>query len=105
MLEVQVALVVFGIALTGLGPLVVMHSRQLRKLEARFSPGATYYAVPTTDLWARKLGAAASIATYDTSGSPAAPITGVNDVQIQSVEKSLESETVTVYVTVQAKSP
>jgi prepilin-type N-terminal cleavage/methylation domain-containing protein len=101
MLELQVALVVFGIALTGLGPLVVMHSRQLKRLESRFSPQATYYVTPSADLWSRKLGAAASVTasvlTTQSSGQPAA----VNDVQIQSLDKALESQTVTAFVTVQ----
>jgi prepilin-type N-terminal cleavage/methylation domain-containing protein len=101
MLELQVALVVFGIALTGLGPLVVMHSRQLKKLEGRFSPGTTYYLIPASDLWARKLGASASLATSSSTTTPSSGPPAVNDVQIQSLEKTLESQTVTAFVTVQ----
>jgi hypothetical protein len=103
MLELQIALVLFGIALTGLGPLAVMHSRQLRKLEGRISPQVTYYLIPPTDPWARKLGAAASIATSGSSPSSSGPSATVNDVQIQSLEKTLESQAVTVWVTVKPK--
>lgn len=65
LLELQVAFVLFGIALAGLGPLVVMQLRQVRTLESRFSDQTTYYLVPSTNAWARKLGAAATIQTED----------------------------------------
>ncbi len=64
-LELQVAFVLFGIALAGLVPLVVMQSRQLKKIEDRFNHQTTYYVTPSANLWARKLGAAAGIATED----------------------------------------
>jgi hypothetical protein len=51
--------------LAGLGPLVVMQSKQLRKLESRFDDQTTYYLVPSGSAWARKLGAPASIRTED----------------------------------------
>ncbi len=69
-LELQVAFVLFGVALAGLGPLVVMQSRQLTQLEDRFDDETTYYLIPSTSAWARKLGAAASIATVDPAPSP-----------------------------------
>jgi type II secretory pathway pseudopilin PulG len=72
LLELQVAFVLFGIALAGLGPLVVMQSRQLQVLEGRFDDQTTYYLAPSTDAWARKLGVAASIQTLD-PGPPAPP--------------------------------
>ncbi len=65
LLELQVAFVIFGIALAGLGPLVVMQSRQLRQFESRFDDQTAYYLVPSTDDWARKLGVPASIRTED----------------------------------------
>lgn len=78
LLELQVAFVVFGIALAGLGPLVVMQSRQVRELESRFDDQTTYYLVPSTDAWARKLGAAASIETED-PGAAAPPVTLIDN--------------------------
>lgn len=78
LLELQVAFVVFGIALAGLGPLVVMQSRQVRELEGRFDDQTTYYLVPATDAWARKLGAPASIDTED-PGAAAPPVTLIDN--------------------------
>jgi type II secretory pathway pseudopilin PulG len=77
-LELQVAFVLLGIALAGLGPLVVMQSKQLRMLESRFDHQTAYYLVPSTDSWARKLGAAASIATED-PGTPSPVVTLIDD--------------------------
>ena len=106
LLELQVALVVFGIALTGLCPLVVMHSKQFKRLEGRFNPQTTYYVVPSPDRWARKLGAAASITTQSPGTPPAmGQPNPVHDVQVQSLEKSLVSEVVTAHVSVQAITP
>ncbi len=78
LLELQVAFVVFGIALAGLGPLVVMQSRQVRELESRFDAQTTYYLVPSTDAWARKLGAPASIRTED-PGAAVPPVTLIDN--------------------------
>jgi hypothetical protein len=72
MLELMVALVVFGIGLSGLYPLMVIQSRQLAKLESRFSATATYYVIPSPDAWSRKLGAAAQLLIQD-PGPPAPP--------------------------------
>jgi hypothetical protein len=77
-LELQVAFVLLAIALAGLGPLVVMQSRQLRRLESRFNDQTTYYLVPSTQAWAAKLGAPASIDTED-PGPPAPPVTLVDN--------------------------
>ena len=77
-LELQVAFVLFGIALAGLCPLVVMQSKQLRQLENRLDDQTTYYLVPSTDAWAGKLGAAASIATED-PGPPPSVVTLIDD--------------------------
>lgn len=78
-LELQVALVVLGIALAGLGPLVVMHLKQMERVEQRTSDGTVYYLVPSTDGWARKLGAAASIQTADPGPPPSPPMTLIDD--------------------------
>lgn len=65
LLELQVSFVLFGIALAGLGPLVVMQSRQLQRLETRFDGQTTHYLVASDSDWARKLGVPASIRTED----------------------------------------
>jgi type II secretory pathway pseudopilin PulG len=107
MVEVQVALVLFGIALAGLGPYMVMYTKQLRKLQQRFSPQSIYYLVPTADIWTRKLGAAAAIANQDPGTIlPADSQTLTqNTVQIQSLERSLTNETISVVITVQLTQP
>lgn len=78
LLELQVAFVVFGIALAGLGPLVVMQSRQLQKLESRLNHQTTYYLLPSTDAWVRRLGAPASIGTVD-PGAVVPPVTLIDN--------------------------
>lgn len=82
-LELMVAMVVFGIAVAGLCPLVVMQSRVMRKIEAqpvgssnlqlvrgvRMLDGAPFGAAPSPtvlqpppDAWVRRLGVAATFA-------------------------------------------
>lgn len=102
MLELQVALVVFGIALMGLCPLVIMQSKQLGKMQTWMQPQTTYYLVPSNNTWARKLGAVATMQTTlpGSQGSPNTTI--VNVVSIVSVDRSLTSEQVTAHVTVKA---
>ena len=73
-LELQVALVVFAVALSGLYPLVVMQSKQAKKIDSWLSPKSTGYLVPSSDDWARKLGAVASMRTTDPGARPAAPV-------------------------------
>ena len=51
LLELQVAFVVFGVALTGLCPLVVMQTRHARNLEQRLKPQTVYYVLPSSDRW------------------------------------------------------
>ena len=102
-LELQVALALFGIALAGLGPLMHMQLKQLEKLEGRFSDRTTYYLVPTTDPWARKLGAAASISIKKVDPGTPPPLNQtppVNAVSIVAIAKSLASEEVTAQVSV-----
>jgi hypothetical protein len=71
LLELGVAMAVLGFALLGGFPLVVVYSRGLSKLE-RSSPmdlpgvSTTWYLIPSSDPWARKLGAAAQV-TADAS--------------------------------------
>ncbi len=67
LLELGVAMAVLGLALVGMFPLVIMYSRGLTKLE-QSSPmqnvqgsSATWYLIPSSDAWARKLGAAAQL--------------------------------------------
>jgi hypothetical protein len=100
-LELQVALVVFGIALTGLCPLVVMQTRHVKNLQAMLNPQTVYYLVPSSDLWTGKLGAAATVTSqYVAPTPPGTPPTQVNQVQILSLDKSLTGEIVTAHVSV-----
>jgi hypothetical protein len=101
LLELQVAFVVFGIALTGLCPLVVMQTRHVKNLEARLNPQTVYYLVPSSDLWTAKLGAAATVTPQlVVPAPPPTPPAPVNQVQILSLDKSLTSEIVTAHVSV-----
>ncbi len=79
LLELGVAMVLFGIALAGMVPLVTMQSKQLKKLEQRFRHGTTYYLVPSTNRWAAKLGAAAKITTEAPPTSTPLPVTLIDD--------------------------
>lgn len=100
LLEIQVAFVLFGVALAGLAPLSVMHLKQLRKLEDRLSDKNTYYLSPSSDPWARKLGAAAQISTVPGPGQGAGGSSPVNAVQILSLERSISGQDVTVHISV-----
>lgn len=74
LVELQVAFVVLAIAVCGLCPLVVMQSRHLKKIENRLNPANTHYITPSTDSWARKLGAGAAVATADPGAASAAAV-------------------------------
>ena len=101
LIELQVALVVFAVALTGLYPLVMMQSKQLRKMESWLQPQTTYYLVPSTNEWARKLGAVAMTQTTDPGAAPApGSSTSAYVVSVTSLERSLTTETVKAHVTV-----
>ncbi|HEV3258177.1 MAG TPA: hypothetical protein VG013_14925 [Gemmataceae bacterium] len=78
-LELQVAFVLFAIALAGVCPLVVVQSRQLSKIEDRLSYQTTYYVVPSSDPWTRKLGAAAAVMTVDPGPPPAPPVMTIDN--------------------------
>ena len=79
LVELQIAFLVFAIAVSGLGPLIVMQSRHLKKIESRFTADTTYYLAPSNDAWARKLGAGASLKTFDVGSGPAAPVVVIDD--------------------------
>ena len=97
-MELEVAFVVFGIALSGLAPLVVMHLRQVEKLEKRLNDATTYYLTPSSDPWARKLGAAATMSSTAPTVTEVGPTIPVNAVQILSLDKSFAGEEVTANV-------
>jgi hypothetical protein len=100
LLELEVALVVFGVALAGIAPLVVMHMKQLAKLEARLDASTTYYLTPDDAPWARKLGAAATIT--DTFITPVAqPLMTGSAVEILSIDTPLTNDEVTVDLSIQ----
>jgi hypothetical protein len=103
-LELQVSLILLGIALAGLVPLVVIQSKQLKALEHRWNPdwtaseaeadfwidpyratpdGPVYDLVPAdvqdcaeANPWARKLGASARLVPRAESDSPVSSVTG-----------------------------
>jgi hypothetical protein len=102
MLEAQVAFVVFAIALMGLCPLVIMQSKQLGKMQTWMQPQTTYYLVPSSNVWARKLGATASMQTTLPTGQNPSSTNIVNVVSVVSLDRSLTSEQVTAHVTVKA---
>jgi hypothetical protein len=81
-LELQVALALFAFALAGLGPLIILQSRQGRRLEERLATGTTQYFVPSRDPWVRKLGAAAALAAADPPAPPP-PVTLVDNADPQ----------------------
>jgi hypothetical protein len=101
-LELEVAFVVFGIALSGLAPLIVMHMRHVAKLEKRFNDQSIYYLVPAADPWVRKLGAAATVTLVAPTSSDPTTGTPVNSVQILSVNKSFSGEDVSATVSLTA---
>jgi prepilin-type N-terminal cleavage/methylation domain-containing protein len=73
LLELEVALLLLGITLTGVFPLLVVQSRGISAVEKHFRPEVDYYLVPSTNLWARKLGAAAALVDRD-PGPPPTPV-------------------------------
>jgi len=79
LVELQISFLVFAIGVAGLGPLVVMQSRHLSKIESRFNSNNVYYLTPSNDEWARKLGAGASMSTVNPGDRPAAPVLVLDD--------------------------
>ena len=107
MIEVQVALVVFGIALAGLAPYMVMYTKQLRVLQRRFSPTSSYYLVPAIDAWTLAAGCGGDAHQPGPRG-PSAGRRGAllaNVVQLESLEKSLLNEQITAHITIQTAQP
>jgi prepilin-type N-terminal cleavage/methylation domain-containing protein len=99
LLEFSVAMVLFGIALAGIYPLAIMHSRIQRELENRYATSnqpfwkssQAWYLVPSTDTthpsstqWARKLGAATSLLQTDPGPLPAPPNLTADDGDVTS---------------------
>jgi hypothetical protein len=107
LLEAQVSFVLLGVALAGVGPIVVFQMKLSRRLQqganpqtGRFGTSGVAHLIAHDDPWMRKLGASATIAA--SGGPPAAtpPITPAYDVAIVApVVKTLTGEEVTVYVT------
>ena len=93
-------MVILGIALSGLFPLAAMHSRAMQALEQRNALSGQWYLAPSTEPWARKLGAPARLLPNDPG--PLAPAIGetTNAVQVLSFERSFLTEEITVRVSV-----
>jgi len=103
LIEVQVAMVTLGILLCGIGPVSALYIRQLGQAQKRFDPQTVYYLVPPSDFWVRKLGVAASLTTQDPgTTSLSDPLPTTNTVLLESLQKSVSSEDVTVQVDVRA---
>lgn len=81
-LELQVAFALFALTLSGIGPLVVMQSRQLQALENRFDSDLTYYLTPSENEWARKLGAGAAISTTAPGPTPSSNVTLIDNTDV-----------------------
>jgi prepilin-type N-terminal cleavage/methylation domain-containing protein len=79
LLEFEVALVVLGITLSGVLPLVVMHSRGVEAMEKRYSAAGQWYVSPSPDAWARKLGACALLAADDPGPIPKPTVAVVDE--------------------------
>ena len=79
LLEFQVALVLLGIALTGLFPLVAVYSKGIATLEGRLPLQAVCYVVPSLDPWARKLGAAAEVTAIPPAPPVPPPVLTIDD--------------------------
>jgi hypothetical protein len=60
-LEVQAALILFVLGVSGLVPLAVVNSRQAKMLSARVPADTVQYLTPPANPWAAKLGSAAGI--------------------------------------------
>ena len=102
LIEVQVAMVTLGILLCGIGPISAVYIRQLGQAQKRFDPETNYYLVPSSEFWVRKLGVAASLTTQDPgSVSLSDPLPTPNTVLLESLQKTISSEDVTVQVDVQ----
>lgn len=96
-------MVALGILLSGLGPISALYIRQLKKAQARFDPQTVYYLVPSSDFWVRKLGVAASLTTQDPgTTSLSDPLPTANTVLLETLQKSISDQEVTVQVDVQA---
>jgi prepilin-type N-terminal cleavage/methylation domain-containing protein len=103
LIEVQVGLVIFGLMLSGLVPYMVMYTKQLRKIQQRYSPQTVYYLVPAGDFWSRKLNIAATVTTVDPGSSEiGAPAPMPNQVQILSLSKGIVNQQITAHVSVEA---
>src|SRR4051794_10306475 len=79
LVELQVAFVVFAIGVAGVCSLVVMESKDLKKNEGGFSHETTYYLKPSSDSWARKLGASATLLLDDPGSPSSGPVMIIDD--------------------------
>jgi hypothetical protein len=77
--ELEVALALLGIALAGVVPLVVIQSKQVRRIEAHLDDDVIYYVTPPPERWAARLGAAAAVLGTPPAPRPAAPVLLIDD--------------------------
>lgn len=95
LLEFQVALVLFSLALTGLVPAVALYARHLRFVEQRLAPEDTWYFVPSSEEWARKLGAGAMRMATDPGPLPKPDELLVDDLDPEYFESGMGWTTLT----------
>ena len=115
MLEVQIAFTLLGVALAGICPLIVMQLKMSRKIQvgfnpqtAYFHPGDTFYLVPSSDPWERKLGIAASVKSSEpeASGSSGSGLPPAYIVTVVSAPvRSSATDGVALTVRLQSSSP
>lgn len=75
-------MVVLGIALVGLLPLAVVHSRVMRSLEQRYSSQGDWYLAASQNSWVQKLGAPARLSATDPGAMPELPEYVIDDGDI-----------------------
>ncbi len=78
-LEVQVAAILLAVGISGIGPLVVIQSRQAVRVAERLSADQPIYLAPVDGDWHRRLGAMAEIAP-----TAAPPLTPQRKLQVLS---------------------
>jgi len=100
LLEVQVAVTMFGLALAGIGPLGIMYLKQVTALESRLSEETVYYLSPSSDRWVRKLGASAALSIVEPEILAELPATTINNVSLLEVTIPTAGEAVSALVEV-----
>ena len=97
MLECVVAVLVMALAMIGLSRLVVAHDRLVQGLEA-WTDGTPVRFVDVPDDPLQSLAGVPATLVEDPPASPVPPVSGVLEVAVLSVERTLEPPTVALHV-------